>query len=76
MVLLWGLVMYDSLLGTTNYRILYKIQNPMALFIDASFERNTRSFQRSQQKSKTRTLTLGEVSQEIHHLKKDIVSLN
>ncbi len=43
---------------------------PKALFIDASFERNTRSFQRSQQNSKTRALTLGEVNQEIHHLKK------
>ena len=46
-----------------------------ALFVDASFERNTRSFQRSQQNSKTRALTLGEVSQEFHNLKKQIVSL-
>lgn len=48
---------------------------PKTLFINASFERNTRYFQRSQHKSKTRSLTLGQVSQEIHHLKKEIVSL-
>lgn len=48
---------------------------PKALIINASFGRNTRSFQRSQQKSNTRALTLEEVSQEIHHLKKEIVSL-
>ena len=48
---------------------------PKALFINASFERNAISFQRNQRNSKTRALTLGEVSQEIHHLKKEIVSL-
>ena len=47
-----------------------------ALFVDASFEKNTRAFQRSQQQSKARSLTLGEIIQEIHNLKKEISSLN
>lgn len=48
---------------------------PKALFIDSSFEGNKRSFQRIQQNSKTKALTIGEVSQEIHLLKEEIVSL-
>jgi len=46
------------------------------LFVDASFERNTRSFQRHQEKpDKVRSLTLGEVSREIHNIKSEISTL-
>jgi len=46
-----------------------------ALYVDASYDKNTKSFQRNQQRTKPRSLTLGEVSHEIHHLKKEIVEL-
>ena len=45
------------------------------LFIDASFERNTRAYQRDQLQNKVRSLTLGEVSREIHMLKSEISAL-
>lgn len=46
-----------------------------ALFVDASYDKSTKSFQRNQQHTKPRSLTLGEVSDEIHHLRKEIVEL-
>jgi len=45
------------------------------LFVDASFERNTKLFQKHQPHDKVRSLTLGEVSREIHHLKSEIYGL-
>ena len=46
------------------------------LFIDASYERNTKSFQMHHQKpERVRSLTLGEVSGEIHHLKAEIFAI-
>lgn len=46
-----------------------------ALFVDTSYEKSKKSFQREKQHTKPRSLTLGEVSYEIHHLKKEIVEL-
>ena len=47
-----------------------------SLFIDASFERNTKSFQRHQEKhDRVRSLTLGEVSCEIHIIKSEISAM-
>jgi len=47
-----------------------------SLFIDASYERNTKSFQMHHQKpGKVRSLMLGEVSGEIHHLKTEISAI-
>jgi len=46
------------------------------LFVEASYERNTRSFQMHHQKpGKVRSLTLGEVSGEIHQLKSEISAI-
>lgn len=46
------------------------------LFIDASYERKTKSFQMHHQKlGRVRSLTLGEVSGEIHHLKAEISAI-
>lgn len=45
------------------------------MFVDASYEKNTKSFQRNQQHTKSRSLTLGEVNHEIHYLKTKIVEL-
>lgn len=46
------------------------------LFVDASYERNTKSFQMHHQKpGKLRSLTLGEVSGEIHQLKSEISAI-
>jgi len=45
------------------------------LFIDASYECNTKSFQRQKQQDKVRALTLGEVSKEIHNLKSELSAL-
>ena len=44
-------------------------------FIDTSFDRNTRAFQRSQLQDKVHQLTLAEVSREIHTLKSEISTL-
>lgn len=46
------------------------------LFVNASYERNTKSFQMHHQKpGKVRSLTLGEVSVEIYHLKAEISAI-
>lgn len=47
----------------------------ISLFVDSSYEENTKYFQRNQKHTKPRSLTLGEVSHEIHHLKKEIIEL-
>ena len=39
------------------------------MFVDASYERNTRIYLRQKQEDKVRALTLGEVSREIHCMK-------
>lgn len=43
--------------------------------VDASYEENKKYLQRNQQHTKPSSLTLGEVSHEIHYLKKEIVEL-
>ena len=43
--------------------------------MDASYEKNTKYFQRNQQHTTPRSLTLWEVGHEIHYLKKEIVEL-
>eukprot|EP00253_Pinus_taeda_P016901 PITA_16901 len=46
------------------------------LFFDASYEHNTKSFQMHHQKpGRVRSLTLGEVSGEIHHIKSEISAI-
>ena len=46
------------------------------MFVDASYERNTKSFQMHHQKpGRVRSLTLGEVSGEIHHIKSEISTI-
>ena len=45
------------------------------MFVDASYERNTRSYLRQKQEDKVRALTLGEVSREIHCMKTEISAL-
>ena len=53
-----------------------KDSSKKSLFIDASYERNTKSFQMHQQKpGRVRSLTLGEVSREIHNLKVEISTM-
>ena len=46
-----------------------------SLFVDASYQKNVQYYQGNQQHTKPRSLTLGEVSHEIHLLKKEIVEL-
>lgn len=45
------------------------------IFVDASYEKNTKSYLRQQQANKVRPLTLGEVSKEIHNMKTEISAL-
>ena len=52
-----------------------KSSSKKLLYVDASYEWNTKSFQRYQQQDKVRSLTLGEASREIHYLKAEISTL-
>lgn len=45
------------------------------IFVDASYEKNTKSYLWQQQANKVRPLTLGEVSKEIHNMKTEISAL-
>lgn len=53
-----------------------KYSGKKSLFIDAAYERNTKSFQMNQQNpGRVRSITLGEVSREIRNLKVEIFAM-